>query len=649
MKLSTLTIQQKITTLLLVYFVIAFVAIASTLYVSRRIEGSFAAINDAGSERMRSYQIGFLLAQHIDRPSEALSIEIDQIITQFEQTLILLEKGDPSRPLLLPKDTAIRLALKNIQQTWHQKNKFYVTAILNEKNNDKASLLLNEYSHELREFVTDVDSLVVMVENSQAKSTRLLRTFQNGLVGLAFIGTLLLLSLFTKMVIRPVRQLKEGLDQMGQGDFSIRLPVTSHDELGDMAGGFNQMVQQLQELYATLEDRIRIKTHTLEIKSRELAALYETASFVNTAPATDVLCDVVLNKMIELFDAPAGMVRLVDSKGLGLPIIACSGLSETFIAKENKLQCGECLCGETIYNGEATSCTILSVEEGGMLSKHTCQKEGFHGVVSIPVKARQQVIGVFNLFFHQPRVLPRSEVKLLETVCQHLGSAIENQLFVGREKEMAISEERNLLAQELHDSIAQSLAFLNIQAQLLQDGLQKGQTEQVDKTLSQIKEGIQESYDDVRELLVHFRTRIKHDDIDIAIRDALEKFEGQTGIRTHYKLEGNALTLQAEIILQFLHILHECLSNIRKHSGASHVDVQLSHGNGSECQLIIHDDGVGFDYTKDAGETHVGLQIMKERTHGINGKLTIDSSPDNGTTICLTLPLATHILAKESS
>ncbi|MFW5446885.1 MAG: histidine kinase [Methylophagaceae bacterium] len=649
MKLSTLTIQQKITTLLLVYFVVAFVAIASTLHVSRRLEGGVAAINDAGSERMRSYQIGFLLAQNIDQPSDALTDELNQVISDFEQTLILLEKGDSNRPLLLPKDADIRLSLKKIYQSWHQQNKFNVNAILNEPNKDEATLLLEKYQRKLKKFVGSVDNLVLMIENSQAKSTRLLRTFQNGLVGLAFIGTILLISLFTKMVITPVRRLKEGLDIMGQGDFSIRLPVTSQDELGDMAGGFNHMVKQLQELYATLEDRIRTKTHTLELKSRELAALYETASFVNTAPATEVLCDVVLQKMIELFDAPAGMVRLVDPKGISIPIVAHTGLSETFLTKENHLQCGECLCGETVNNEEATSCTIHPVEEGddGLLVNQTCKKEGFHGVVSIPVKARQKVIGVFNLFFHQPRVLPRSEVKLLETVCQHLGSAIENQLFVDREKEMAISEERNLLAQELHDSIAQSLAFLNIQAQLLQDGLRKGQAEQVDKTLSQIREGIQESYDDVRELLVHFRTRIEHDDIDVAIRDALEKFEGQTGISTHYKFEGNALTLQPEIILQFLHIVHECLSNIRKHSKASNVDVHLSHGN--KCQLIIHDDGVGFDSTKDAGETHVGLRIMKERTHRISGDLTIESSPDNGTTICLTLPLATHILTKESA
>lgn len=348
--------------------------------------------------------------------------------------------------------------------------------------------------------------------------------------------------------------------------------------------------------------------------------------------------------MVTLFNAKAGVIRLVDHKGMGVPIIAGHGVSEDFLAEENQLQCGDCLCGDTA-NGAASISRTVAMGGEPLLSEQTCTREGFKGVVSVPVKARQHILGVFNLFFQDPVVLPPSELKLLETVSQHLGAAIENQHFVAREKEMAISEERNLLAQELHDSIAQSLAFLNIQAQLLQESLRKGQTERVGETLAQIREGIQESYDDVRELLVHFRTRIKHDDIDMAIRDALGKFEGQTSIKTDYKFEGNALNLEPEIILQVLHIMHECLSNIRKHSQATQVDVYLS--NSSECQLIIHDDGKGFDHNADAGETHVGLRIMKERTHRIQGDLTIDSEPSEGTTICLTIPQSTNVVPME--
>ena len=640
---SNLSIQQKITSLLLSYFVIAFIAITSTLFVSGRLEGGAAAINDAGSERMRSYQIGFLLDEYVDNPSKELRKEIDQTINLFEETLVVLKEGDPSRPLLLPKDEEIRSALEKIQQTWAQQNKHFVTAILNESDKTSAAVLLQQYRAELKPFVAQVDKLVVMVEKSQANATRLLRHFQNGLITLAFVGTILLISLFMKMVITPIKRLKKGLDKMGQGDFSIRLPVNGSDELADLATGYNQMATQLQEIYHTLEERISSKTKSIELKGRELAALYDTASFLNASTTTENMCDGVLGKMVALFEAKAGVIRLVDQRD-GVPIIAFHGVSEEFLAQENQLQCGDCLCGETAKGAPAISQDLNQMSEP-LISQSTCISEGFKGVVSVPIKARQQIIGVFNLFFEQAVILPPSELKLLETVSQHLASAIENQHFVTREKDMAISEERNLLAQELHDSIAQSLAFLNIQAQLLQDSLRKGQAERTNETLAHIREGIQESYDDVRELLVHFRTRIKHDDIDIAIHDALEKFEGQTSIKTHYESEGHVLALQPEIILQFLHIMHECLSNIRKHSQATQVDVHLTHGN--ECQLIIHDDGIGFDSNKTMGETHVGLQIMKERAHRIKGSLSIESSTEDGTTICLSFPRLTNVLTME--
>lgn len=395
---SSLTIQQKITGLLFVYFVVAFTAIASTLFLSGRLEGGAAAINDAGSERMRSYQIAFLLAQHLESPSEKLSTEIDQAIDAFEQTLDILKKGDPDRPLLLPKDEELYLSLLKIEQAWYQQKKPSVRAILQETDKEKSLQLLNQFHDELRTFVATIDNLVVMVETSQAQATRLLRSFQTGLVSMAFVGTIVLISLFMKMVISPIKRLKKGMDKMGRGDFSIRFPVSGKDELADLASGYNQMSKQLQEIYDTLEDRVTAKTRSAELKSRELAALYDTATFLNSAAATEILCDGVLGKMVTLFNAKAGVIRLVDHKGMGVPIIAGHGVSEDFLAEENQLQCGDCLCGDTA-NGAASISRTVAMGGEPLLSEQTCTREGFKGVVSVPVKARQHILGVFNLFF----------------------------------------------------------------------------------------------------------------------------------------------------------------------------------------------------------------------------------------------------------
>lgn len=475
--MMTLKLRDKITGLLLFYFVVALIAIGSTLFVSWRLEGGAAAINDAGSERMRSYHIAFLLAQQVQQPSSRLHKDIKAKVAQFEKVLKDLEQGDPGRPLSLPKDADVRAQMIKLRQDWQVDIKPRIARILDAPQRSEQDRILTEYRPAVENYVDSVNELVAMVEHSNARATTLLRSFQIGLVSLALIGTVLLVHLFSLMVVRPVTRLREGIQRMGKADFEVRLPVTSGDELGELADGFNRMANQLQDIYATLEQRVDEKTRSIEVKNRELAA---------------------------------------------------------------------------------------------------------------------------------------------------------------RDKEMAIFEERNLLAQELHDSIAQSLAFLNIQVQMLHDDLHKGHTVAALQGLEQIREGVQESYDDVRELLVHFRTRIGDTNLATALRSALEKFEGQTGIQTSFSLHGEMPQLSPEQVLQVMRIAQESLSNVRKHAKARRVDVELvSEG---ECMLILRDNGVGFDAARDAGDTHMGLRIMRERAHRIAAELILESTPGVGTRICLTMP-----------
>jgi two-component system nitrate/nitrite sensor histidine kinase NarX len=627
-------IQEKITGLLALYFLVALVAISSTLYVSWRLEGGAAAINDAGSERMRSFHIAFLLARQVQQPTVELRRDIEAKVAQFEKVLADLERGDPRRPLSLPKDDAVHTQMSKLWQAWQGDIKPQIGRILDTPQRATQEKMLLEYRADVEAFVGSVNDLVTMVEHSNARATTLLRTFQVGLASLALIGTVLLMSLFALMVVRPVTRLREGIQRMGKADFDVRLPVDGKDEFGELAEGFNRMAGQLQDIYSTLEERIEEKTHSVEIKNRELAALYDVAASLNSSTATEPLCDIVLDKLSTLIGARDGVVRLSDHKGEQLRIVAACGVSESFLAEEACLSVGSCLCGEVAHDGIAVSSDFSVLASQTLL--HACKRNGFKAMVAVPIRSKQRVLGTISLFFDVPRVLPPSDIRLLESVGQHLGIAIENQRLVAREKEMAVSEERNLLAQELHDSIAQSLAFLNIQVQLLDEDLQHERTAQAMQGLVQIREGVQESYDDVRELLVHFRTRIGSADLETALRAALEKFEGQTGIRTTFFHRGTTPELPPEQVLQFMHIVHESLSNVRKHAKASRVDVELVCDG--ECVLEIRDDGVGFDAMRDAGDTHVGLRIMRERAHRIDAELTLQSASEQGTQVRLAMP-----------
>lgn len=626
----------KINGILLVFFLVALGTIVATLYVGRQLEGGAAAINEAGAQRMRAYRIAYLLEQSVQDASRApdLQAEARKVFDNFESALHLLEEGDADRPLFLPRDPVVQAAMRHVREHWTVEMRPAIAAALDNPAATLDTTHRRRLDSVVRDFVVVVNELVLQVEKNNARNTDLMWIYQNALVGLALLGTLFLTLAFNVLVIHPVEQLGVGMARMAQGDFRVRLDVETRDELGELAQGFNRMAEQLQGFYGTLEERVATKTRAIEERNRELAVLYDIAAYLAEPAELVQVCRGVLEKLRVLLGAESGAVRIVNYKTQELELMASINLSERFTDCERRLGLGSCLCGEGAVKGEAVV-NFAPLREN--LLPH-CYREGLNSMVAIPIKMNTQNLGQFNLFFVGPRVLSRDEVNLLEAVGRHLAVAIENRRLAVRETDMAVSEERNLLAQELHDSIAQSLAFLNIQAQMLQGSLQAGNGKEALEELGRMREGIQESYDNVRELLVHFRIRVEHPDLEAAVRSALEKFESQTGLPTRFEKTGTGEVSQASSILQILHILQESLSNIRKHAQATEVAVRM-HCEDGHLEIQVRDNGRGFvqDAVQEHEGAHVGIGIMRARAHRIGARLGLDTQAGQGTCVTLTL------------
>ena len=624
-------LSRKIVGMLVVFFVVALSAIGLTLYLSWQLEGVAAAINDAGSQRMRTYRIAHLMSR--DAPAENLAAEIGR----FDEVLDDLRRGDPERPLSPPGNAEVASGLDTVEQGWRKEIRPLVADYLV---GDAAArrAVVGRYDAALEGFVARINELVLAMEHSYARQTNLLRTVQAALVLLAMIGTTLLITFFIRLVIRPVNELHAGMRRMTGSDLGVRVPISSDDELGGLARGFNQMAEHLQFAYGTLEERIEAETRSLAQRNRELGILYEATAFLSEPAPLPALCEGFLEHIRRALGADAGAVRLYAPDTEKLHLMAHEGLSAEFVASEAALDCSACLCGEVQQGGKPV--VFDTVDPPAGMKLRSCIREGFATATAFSIMYDRQRLGVFNLYYRLPHPMSAQEVHLLETLGQHLGVAIENQRLKMRERELAVSEERNLLAQELHDSIAQGLAFLNLQVQLLQDSLKRSRVDEAMQTAGQLREGVQESYDHVRELLVHFRTRVHQSDLDSAIQGALDKFEGQTGIATEFDRVGTAHPLASDDEIQVMHIVQEALSNIRKHARAGHVHVAVRRdGGGLEVQ--VDDDGVGFDPDNDPrirSERHVGLKIMRERAERIGGECRITSRPGGGTCVTLSLP-----------
>jgi two-component system nitrate/nitrite sensor histidine kinase NarX len=265
-----------------------------------------------------------------------------------------------------------------------------------------------------------------------------------------------------------------------------------------------------------------------------------------------------------------------------------------------------------------------------------CVRAGYDSLVSVPIRLQQRVLGEVDLFYRQEATLTTEDRDLYDALTGHLANAIENLRTEALVREAAVSEERTLLARELHDSIAQSLSFLKIQVSLLRSAMDKKDESQIRSTLDEIDMGVRESTNDVRELLVHFRTRTDSDDIEQALRTTLRKFEHQSGLQARLEFHGHGVALPSDVQLQVLHVVQEALSNVRKHARASQVQVEVHRG--PKWVFLVRDNGQGFDPAARAqDETHVGLQIMRERAQRIGASIELNSLAGQGTEVRIEL------------
>lgn len=635
MPVPTSSLHFKITGILLVFFVAAFAAIGLTLFTSWHLKGAAAAINDAGSLRMGAYRMAYLVEQSDSGTLDDTSFSARLLAEMARYDLVLegLMAGDPVRPLYVPRGDDIAGELRALSVRWRDEIRPELTRLATAPGPSAVAGGFGSLVLDAEALVERIDGIVRRMEYSYASEAAWLRGSQVVLVFLAIIGTVFLIRFFSVQVIHPVDELSRGLRKMEEEDFGVRLPIQRHDELGEVTEGFNRMAAHLQQMYRTLEQRVQEKTESLTARNRELGILYSSISFLHEPQDMDSLCRGFLLRIRETMGASAAAIRLMDSGSENLCITYCEGLDERFLDEETMISCADCVCGDASQR----PITIFAEVDppGPGVTRDTCSKAGFRAVTATTISVNKRAIGVFNLFFDDLHTVGEADRKMLETLGEQLGVAIDNLRLQSRERELAVSEERNLLARELHDSIAQALAYMNLQLQLCEKALAARDTDEVRESLIRIRQGVQESYDDVRELLVHFRSRVGQQDLEAAIGAALRRLGEHGGVVTHLDIDGGGAPLDSETETQVLYIVQEALSNVRKHADASKVEVWLHRGLDGLI-VSVRDDGKGFDDTlggSDDPQAHIGLTVMRERAQRIGAGFTVHSHPGKGTEV----------------
>lgn len=652
----------KLGGVLLLLLFIKLLMIGIGIYSARHLKGDATAINYAGSERYRSYKLSFLLNNLLSAEGEEgrglLKRHIRDEIGRFEVILKNLREGEANdrglrydepriilrlvevhpifkQILRLPGiyEPELKLQIETVNDKWFEEIKPLILEILDTNDPLHAREVFGELNERLPSYVNAVDGFVTLLEDSSNRKVMVFYGMQYLFLLLTLTVTFVALYLIFVVTKKSVGGLMEGIRAMTAGDFSKRVQVISDDEIGELASGFNFMAEKIEESYGNLEKKVVEKTTALEERNRELSILYDMAASLNQSLPLDEIIHVFLEKLLGHLHVGSGSIRLVDEDG-SLRLAASIGLHDDF--KKASISIGECLCGLSARSGEAGYWDVSSRPEGMVLKE--CLEFGYRTVAVIPINYKERLLGVTNLFQEEKREFTPQEKRLLGSLSNHIGVAIEYYNLNAKAKRLAIMEERNILAHELHDSIAQSLAYLNIQTTLLEGSMKSSSLKDAMENLQQIREVIHKGYDDVRELLNHFRTQMEEEGLKDALESLLNKFSLMTGIEYSLESGNGRISLSPEAEVHVFHIIQEALANVRKHSRASRVKVSIS--DEWPLKATVEDNGIGFDINRIDGKGihHMGLSIMRERAAKLGGDLNIHSSPGEGTRVVLNIP-----------
>jgi two-component system, NarL family, nitrate/nitrite sensor histidine kinase NarX len=615
---GTASLSAKLIRIGAALLVLALASIGLTLWVTRQLEGGAAAVNEAGRLRMQTWR----LAAAVQATPPPMAVQ--RLVGEFDRSLALLRSGDRARPLFVPWDARVESDFARVEQLWRQQRGRWLA--IPAPPAAESDLSAEAFVHAIDEMVTDI-------EHQLSRLTAILNLFQLLMMGMAVGSAVIMLYTGHFYVISPLSRLRQGLKKIESGDFAARIEVDTQDEFGHVAAGFNRMAGTLQSLYGGLEAQVEGKTRHIEAQHSRLAALYEVSAFLTQAATIEEMARGFAQRVRALMKADSATVRWSDEANRRYLMVASDSFPTNLLEAERSLLAGTCDCGN-LEPGSRIRVIPLQPDAAG--ARRACSCAGYANMVSVPIRLQQRLLGELNLFYRGPAHLSSEESELLDALAAHLASGLEGLRAAALERETAVAGERALLARELHDSIAQSLSFLKIQVQLLRNSLRRGQEAKVQAVLDELDAGLMESVNDVRELLVHFRTRTNTDDIEPALQVTLRKFQHQTGLPAHLEVHGQGLPLPPDVQVQVLHVVQEALSNVRKHAQATEVWLEVAK---ERCwSFTVRDNGRGFDIDQDRGESHVGLKIMRERAARIGAAVSVSSGPGTGTSVVLTLP-----------
>ncbi len=403
-------------------------------------------------------------------------------------------------------------------------------------------------------------------------------------------------------------------------------PDVSQERLGQMSLYFDAPPSQdTRALAEAIGAEVGAALFSAQQRSRDLITLYEVDQSIRAERNMRRLLARVTGNMAERVGAQSRSAYLTDSDGVLRLEYALNG--------ENKVRTGGQVPAFVVRVGRGGVPVMASASEAeGVLA-------GSRSALGLPMRGEDGLVGVIVLGAEREAAFSGMRVPLLALLASQATLAVRNARAYLHSEEVATQEERSRIAREIHDGVAQSLAFCAIRL----DVVERQIATQPEKAVLEVRAAsalLREQIREVRRSIFALRPiDLERYGLLETVRRYVLDFGEQNSVRTHLNVEGEVSLAPGDEAVIF-RILQESLNNVAKHARASSVDVTLR--GGAKVSLNVQDDGQGFDPAQVSGRVSsaggLGLTQMRERIETRGGLYRVVSEPGRGTRVEATLP-----------
>jgi len=639
------SLQGRMRLFLLAFFLLVLTSVVATFVSIEAQKKDALVINLAGRQRMLVQQMTKDVLE-IGRHGEQEDVaDLQEASHTFAQTLdAFLNGGQVSYPsgstVHVPATTQpdIRLALQQVQTTWNTVRAYLEVLTTEEPASPSFQAATQQFELLAPGLLQQADNVVQRYGSASEQKVGRLRWIQ----GAFFVSALLLLlggSLVTqKSVVHPLHALGQVAERIGQGDLDTPVAVGGPQEFQSLARNFDTMRAQLK----TSQEELQAWAKELEVRvaqrTQELAVLYEVSQGISSRLDIKYVLRSVTENARDLLNADVSFLCLLDDDGRALNLQAVSAPQEavtgtTMVVQES--MAGEVLAGKGAVRSGIDICTGGC----GMIADPFRDSH-----LAAPLRVGGQVIGALCVGRATENGFSRDAARLLTKLAESAAIALENARLYAKAERVAALEERQRIAADIHDGLAQTLSYVGLKADRAMELLEMGYGKESVEEYRQIRDAVVRATQEVRRSIANLQeTSLPRQALQDCLAEMVDKLNDDDGPPVDLAIAPrDPLYLARRDAEQVLRVAQEALLNARRHAQAGHLAIHLER-QGNEMALTVEDDGRGFD-PKAAlaeGNQHFGLRVMRARANRIGGKITVDSTPEKGTRVILTWPLET--------